>query len=222
MMTSQLAQANKLLRLYISQGSSTTTTSCYTGTTAGWVNLPTGTATTVSTPLFHGIVDDDGDPQWRGGHYVDPNTITVRDGVERTINLPDGTVISVTKDGSFTISDKEAKVIYRANRVRDFNTFLNASDKLEAFIKFCGTLGVRQDEMLNIPVKHFIAWLIVESARADNEPEPDILLLADLRKQAKPHCASCGRFISPRLKARKIEFCAAACFDRGLAMARAA
>lgn len=138
------------------------------------------------------------------------------DGQPHTLRFPDGTVIEVEANGSFTINDKNAKVVYKANRSRNFNPFLNASDKLEDFIKFCGQAGVKQDEVLNIPIKHFIGWLIVESAKADHEPTPDIPLLPDLRKENRPHCLVCGRFMSKKLKARKIEFCRPSCFETAL------
>lgn len=141
---------------------------------------------------------------------------SIQDGESCTITLPDGGVLQVERDGSYKINDRNSRVIYRASRVRDFNPFLNASDKLEDFIKFCGEAGVKQDEVLGIPIKHFIAWLIVESAKADKEPEPDIPLLPDLRNENRPHCNSCGRFISKKLKAKKIDYCRVSCFEVAL------
>lgn len=137
----------------------------------------------------------------------------VADGYECAIKMPDGSIIVVKTDGSYVINDKDAKVTYRANRVREFNSYINASDKLEDFIRFCGEAGVRQDEMLNIPIKHFIAWLVVEAAQADGEKPA--MALPDLRR--KPvHCASCGRFMSLKMITRKLNTCRAACFERQL------
>lgn len=141
--------------------------------------------------------------------------LRVMDGEQQTIHLPDGTVIEVKKDGSYEIQDKDAKVIYRANRIRDFNAFLNASDKMEAFIRFCGEHGVRRGEMLDLPVKHFIAWLILEAAKADQEEQPDVPLLADLRREAsQPRCVSCGRFMPRRRKRAGLTVCRTLCFER--------
>jgi len=101
--------------------------------------------------------------------------------------LPDGALLDVNADGSYKLIDKDAKITYKACRVREFNTYLNASDKLEDFIKYCGTLGIKKREMLDLPINLFIAWLIIQSAKADQEPEPieEIKLLEDLRRSDK-------------------------------------
>ncbi|MDO8683954.1 MAG: hypothetical protein Q7N50_10790 [Armatimonadota bacterium] len=138
---------------------------------------------------------------------------SVADGEKATIKLPDGTVIDIERDGSFVLNDKDAKIIYRANRLREFNKFINVSDRLEEFIAFCGQHGVRQGEMLDLPVRLFIGWLAIEAAKADKEPEPDIKLLPDLRKCQTPRCVNCGKFILREMPAMKIEFCAPKCFD---------
>lgn len=144
-----------------------------------------------------------------------PPVYKIEDGRPITLRLPDGTIIDVAKDGSFIISDKDAKVTYRANRVRDFNPFINASDKLEAFIKFCGALGVKQDEMLNLPVSLFIKWLIVMAAAADGEEADEEALLA-LVKQRRPRC-TCGRFIGRERIRKKVFFCRSECMERRMA-----
>jgi hypothetical protein len=108
-----------------------------------------------------------------------PPVYKVQDQRPTKLSLPDGTVIDVKSDGSYVINDADAKVVYRASRVHDFNAYLNASDKLEDFIRYCGEQGVRQDEMLSIPVRHFVAWLVVEAALADGEEPP--AALPDLR-----------------------------------------
>lgn len=141
----------------------------------------------------------------------------IKDGHGLTIKMPDGGALIVEKNGSYRIDDADSKVIYRANRVRDFNPFLNASDKLEDFIRFCGSVGVTQDEMLQIPIQHFIAWLVIEAAKADGEPEPAMPLLPDLT--AKPRCRSCGRFTSRKLKQARLDFCRPRCFESALALA---
>lgn len=140
--------------------------------------------------------------------YV-PDDIEISDGRERSITMPDGALIRVAKDGSYTIDDANAKVVYRACRVRDFNTFLNASDKIEDFIRYCGGVGIRQDDVLGIPIKQFIQWLVIEAAKADGEEPP--ALLQDLRK---PRCIQCGRFMSPTKKAKGIQHCRVQCFER--------
>jgi hypothetical protein len=138
---------------------------------------------------------------------------TVPDGTEREIRLPDGTVILVNKDGSYVINDKDAKVTYRANRVRDFNRFLNVSDRLEEFIAFCGKEGVRRGDMLELPIKLFIGWLALEAAKADREEPPDVELLGPLRRIRTPRCRGCGQHLPVSLLAGKIDFCSPPCFE---------
>ena len=184
-----------------STSSNTTTLYMNPQTTAGLANIQVGQCIPDTYPHF------------------DLRNLVVVDGNEANITLPDGTVVRVKKDGSHTIEDKDAKVIYRANRVREFNPFINVSDRLEEFIAFCGDQGVRRGEMLEIPIKLFIAWIALEAARADQEPEPDIKLLPDLRRRALPRCPSCQRFVSAAKRAARIEFCAPRCFERHYARA---
>lgn len=139
--------------------------------------------------------------------------LVVPDRQSAHITLPDGTKINVDKDGSFEINDQAAKVIYRASRIREFNPFVNASDKIEDFIRFCGDQGVRQGEMLDLPIKLFIGWLIIEAAKADHEPEPDVPLIPDLRRHTTPRCIGCGRFIRRDAAAKDVMYCQSACFE---------
>lgn len=145
---------------------------------------------------------------------LDDKYFKIDDGKECIVELPDGTKINIKIDGSFDIEDKDAKVTYRANRVRNFNPFLNASDKLEDFIRFCGKQGVRKRDILQLPISLFIGWLILEAAKADNEPEPSIPLLPNLQKIIKPKCIACGRFISPEFIKKQIAFCNSLCFNK--------
>jgi hypothetical protein len=106
-------------------------------------------------------------------------------------------------------------VLYRAARFREFNPFLNASDRLEEFIRFCGEQKVRGDDMLQLPISLFIGWLILRAAEADQEPPPDnVRLLPDLRKVKSPHCAGCGHFLPRELVEKKLNVCSPGCFDR--------
>ena len=193
-----------------------TFTNCYTTSSAStgtvWVNASTGTVTcppggSVVLGVGSGAL---GVPT----HQYGSGNIKVVDGCSSTIELPDGTIIDIKADGSYTIQDKDAKVVYRASRLRDFNPFINVSDRLEEFIEFCGKQGVKQGEMLELPINLFIGWLVISAAKHDREPEPDIKLLPDLRKHSFPRCIGCGRFIPHTHKIKKLEFCAPVCFDR--------
>jgi hypothetical protein len=178
-----------------------------TSTTSNLVWVSTSNST-IPTPVFSNQVNCRPDQMV----YVPytPDKIDLAVGHARTIHFPDGTWIDFEVSGSFRIFDKDAKVIYKAARCRDFNPFINASDKLEEFIKFCGTIGIRADDMLGIPIQSFIQWLVIEAARADGEflaHSPTALL----PYYSKPRCRSCGRFMSPQLKADGIEFCRPEC-----------
>jgi len=85
--------------------------------------------------------------------------------------LPDGALLDIDDLGNYKIQDQHAKVIYRANRVREFNRYLNASDLLEAFIDDVGKLdGVDQTQVLRLPIEAFINWLILQAATKDGDP----------------------------------------------------
>jgi hypothetical protein len=200
-----------------------TTVSLYTtgGTYDPFLYTQTASTTTgmTSIPIWvlQQYANQWADSQCSGPPPV-PSKVTVRDGQEFLLKTPDGTEVEVKRDGSYEIRDRDAKVIYRANRVREFNRFVNASDVLEGFIRFCGAeAAVRKEEMLELPIRLFIGWLILEAAKADKEPEPeDIKLLPDLRRAVVPRCQCCGRFLKRAMKARKIEYCSTACFQRQL------
>lgn len=192
------------------------------GGTSGYYYIGSGnsTITTVSTNLWNQL----GNPITTGSvegiiEYVKKlllaNGFRLPDGMKSIIELPDGTKIEVKVDGSYEIKDADAKVVYRANRMREFNPFLNASDKLENFIQFCRQQGIRKDEMLQLPINLFIGWLILEAAKADAEPEPEeIKLLPALKKIISPHCKACGKFIRHELVKRQINFCKPTCFEK--------
>lgn len=113
------------------------------------------------------------------------------------IMMPDGSVIHCDK-GKFRIEDAAATITYKANRVREFNRFLNASDLLQAFIKDVGRAGARQADVLSLPLELFINWLILKAAEQDQD-KPAALI--------KPRCRWCARFISRARATAGILFC---------------
>jgi hypothetical protein len=146
---------------------------------------------------------------------ANPREITITEGNERTIHLPDGTTIYVDAKGNHRIEDKDARVVYKGNRLREFNRFINASDILEDFIRFAGGLGVRRGELLKIPVEVFIQYLIVRATEQDGEESPDGLTMEAIQKHPAllppaptkflpPRCRNCGRFIR---RAAPMPFC---------------
>lgn len=81
-----------------------------------------------------------------------------------------------------------------------FNRFVNASDLLEEFIRYVGALGVKQGDVLQLPIDLFIKWLIIEAAKKDGDAPPEgvVVQLPNIR------CLKCGRFIR---KDSPIPFC---------------
>jgi hypothetical protein len=101
-----------------------------------------------------------------------------------TIDLPDGSKLVVDAAGNYHIEDKRAKVTYRANRLREFNPFVNASDLLAEFVRDLGTIGLPNDAIMRAPIDLFIHWLVVRAAEQDGD------------RVAENHCRRCGRFVA--------------------------
>ncbi len=137
-------------------------------------------------------------------------------GDELTLKLPDDAKLIVDRNGSYRIEDKNAQVTYKANRIREFNTFLNASDRVEDFIRYCAGFDITQREMVDLPLRLFIMWLITEAATAD-EVVPEIedikRLNLGIKKTLHPRC-KCGRFVSRKKAAQGFLFCNGAHYDK--------
>ncbi len=86
--------------------------------------------------------------------------------------LPDGSCLEIDHNGNYVVNDDQGKVTYKATKIRDFNPFLNASDLLEQYITELKPLGVRQDEVLQLEIEHFINWLIHKAAEKDGDIPP--------------------------------------------------
>jgi len=126
--------------------------------------------------------------------------------VGKSYDLPDGAKLSIDAHGNYTIHDAAAKVVYKANRIREFNPYVNASDLLEDFIRDMGQYGVRQSELLGLPVNVFIHWLILKAAQRDGDearvPSPQAVL-----PKREIRCLCCGRFLPRTMLQRRIFFC---------------
>lgn len=75
-----------------------------------------------------------------------------------------------------------------------FNPYVNASDRLEEFIAYLGTEGVRSSEVMGMPLELFIKWLVIEACKADDEPVPEGVVVA-LPRPSQPRCLGCQRFM---------------------------
>lgn len=187
------------------------TYSTYTSTSNGSSNQALISA---YTQLANRVVQQDAELRALVGKVR--GDVVVEDGVSANITLPDGTVVEVAPDSSYVINNKDAKVIYRGIKNRDFNPFINVSDKVEAFIKYCAEQGVRQGEMLQLPLELFVKWLVLEAARADREPEPDVPLIPHFKKLKAPHCNACGRFLRLKYKSQGLNHCNSNCYDKSM------
>lgn len=113
------------------------------------------------------------------------------------IALEDGARL-IVEDSKYRIEDKDAKVTYRANRVRQFNRYLNAGDLLQDFIADLGKAGARQSEILSVPIELFINWIILKAAEQDQDKPAEML---------RPRCRWCGRYIARARLRAGITFC---------------
>lgn len=121
--------------------------------------------------------------------------------------MPNGAMCHIDDVGGFHIDDKDAKVIYRASRVYDFNQYLNGSDLLEEYISELAPHGIRQDQVLKIPIINFINWLIHRAMEKDNEAPPKDIPRIPVIADRFGRCRLCGRFILRRHADNQIYFC---------------
>lgn len=130
---------------------------------------------------------------------------------QRTMELPDGAKLVVDDMGNYRIEDKDAKVTYQANRIREFSPYLNASDMLAKFVEYVGSLGVKQSEVLGLPLELFINWLVIEAAERDSDPIPsDVVPIPQhhrIKSLLRPKCLTCGRFIKRLYMKHNFPFC---------------
>jgi hypothetical protein len=136
----------------------------------------------------------------------------------QTVELPDGSILEIDLNGNYRILDEQAQVTYKANRVREFNRYINASDLLEDFIRDLGVAGIKQGEVLGVPIEAFINWIIHRAAEADGDPVPaEIPRLEDqARKRHHPRCRCCGRFIRRKQADSGLLFCNGEHYQRRL------
>jgi hypothetical protein len=93
---------------------------------------------------------------------------------------------------------------------RIVSRYLNASDLLEEFIKDIGALGIRQSEVLAVPIELFINWLIVKSAEEDDKADEvkDIPKLPSaFSTYRRDRCRCCGRFVTAQARKMDMYFC---------------
>lgn len=163
-----------------------------------------------------------GSPVWnvpKSGDWINDTTLPIYYGyalpeAEGAYLMPDGSTLKVDSYGNYQVLDQDAKVTYKANRIREFSPYLNASDLLESFIKEVGRLdGVNQDEILRLPIEAFINWLILQAAIRDGDSLDGLPSVEAALPRlppplpAKARCVTCGRFMSKVWAVARIPFC---------------
>jgi len=134
--------------------------------------------------------------QW---YKIDPNTV---------LQLPDGTIIDIEDEYRWKVYENNAQVTREACRISAFNRFINASELLESFITDMAPSGIKQNQVLKVPVEAFINWLIYKAADADGE---------QLRISRWNHkCGYCMRFLPKRLVTQGVNFCNSLHLDKFL------
>jgi hypothetical protein len=132
----------------------------------------TGSGTAISCPNIQqgSIIYDNAYPGNCEAVQKDGDMLVVPKG--RKLKLPDGSVLHVDDLGNYRLDDSNAKVIHQANRMREFNPYVNASDLLASFIRYLGSVGLNRGDAGMIPVVLFINWLVIEAAMQDGDPIP--------------------------------------------------
>jgi hypothetical protein len=191
---------------YISSTSTASTISTYTSTSANvWVN------NVIVGNGIGGYLQTGGGLMGGQGVISQPIMSSMDDGIALvhkigpgTYHFDDGSVLHVDDKGNFRIEDKDAKITYQANNVREFNKYLNSSDLMADFIDDMGKLGADADQVLNIPLQYYIRWLVHKAAEADGETSDESLpeiahdTIKCLDAPKRPNmfkCKHCGRFI---------------------------
>ena len=129
---------------------------------------------------------------------------------ETKVKLKDGSIISIDAKGNFVVNDKNAKVIYKGNRIKEFNRYINASNILEEFIQFLGDhYNAKQSDVLKVPLELFINFLIIRASQEDGDEFDDQLkkLNNGIQKNYLNRCGWCGKFIPKKLISAGIQFC---------------
>jgi len=185
------------------------------GAQARWFTTTTSTATTATTATtdniiwYNDIVDHIDRLKER---IIEVEVDFLRAG--KNYDLPDGAKLSIDFNGNYEIADRNAKVVYKANNLREFNRFINASDLLEDFIRYAGEHGARQGDVLGIPIEYFIGWLVMKAAETDGDPMPKDI--PTLPSPALPRCRACGRFLKKSFVEKGLQFCDPAHYQRFL------
>ena len=88
-------------------------------------------------------------------------------------NLPGGAVLKIAADNSYVIDDSNHKIVHKANPNPDFNEAFCVSEVLEQFMDYVAKLQLTKEQFMELPIRLFMLWLIIESCKKDGEPVPE-------------------------------------------------
>lgn len=76
------------------------------------------------------------------------------------------------------------------------------------FVEYARSLGVAQDEVLQLPLNLFISWLIISAAERDGDPLPaHVTPREQLVAIRNPQCLACKRFIPQKHYKARFPYC---------------
>lgn len=184
------------MTININTTSSISNTSTFSTISKNYITIPNTfyniASTSTTTSIIHNPIIDINYILNELG--IDLNNKKINAKNEWSIQTEDGTIININSIGNVEVIDSNARIIYKANNIREFNKYLNCSDLLEEFIRFSGELGVKQKEVLKIPIELFINWIILRAAEEDGEDTTDIPKL-EYQKRSYYRCMQCGKFM---------------------------
>lgn len=125
------------------------------------------------------------------------------------LSLPDGSTLIIDDLGNPRIEDVSDKIVYKANNIREFSPFINASDMVAGFLDEIRDLGIKRDIALNLPIKLFIKWLIIKAAEKDGDSVNVQPVNKDpkLLQFIKPKCNYCGKYIRKLHQINEFPYC---------------
>jgi hypothetical protein len=117
----------------------------------------------------YGLTLDDVAASYNAVEYVKYSGINLPPG---KYQLPGGAVLEINAN-SYHIDDSNHKTVYKAHTNRDFNEYVNTSDILEKFMGYIAGLQLTREQFMELPLRLFILWLIIEASKQDGEPPPE-------------------------------------------------
>lgn len=179
-----------------SGGTLTTTASNYT--TTGTINYNMMSAFGNNMPSSYELILEDDNGIASSQYRIPLQSISIQQ-MTNTINIAAKT-FSGALQGMQSRLQQGSKALGTLNtlvgggRPNTFNKYVQGSDLLEEFITFLGEEGVRQGEVMDLPVELFVKWLVIRACEEDQE-DPQITLELPA-PTPQPRCLGCQKFMA--------------------------